>query len=85
MSTNYSALRSSLHSLKLTSQFTSTPVEHAKAYDSFFGDNKDKKPKIQHQKLSAVAYIGATSPDTKAVTSSSAPLKCRIEKAMMIR
>jgi hypothetical protein len=72
MSTDCSALWSSLRTLELTSQFTSTPVEPAKYHSSIFGDRKDHK---RHQKLaSALAHIGASSSDAKTVTACSVEL-----------
>jgi hypothetical protein len=64
MSTNCSVLWSSLRTLELTSEFTST-LEPAKAYCTP-GDSK------RNQKLaSALAHIGATSSDEKTVTACS--------------
>jgi hypothetical protein len=70
MSENYSALWSSLRTLELTNQFTTTFVEHARGYDTFYGDNiEDKKHDTRYNKLaSALALIGAISPDAKTVT-----------------
>jgi hypothetical protein len=58
------------HVVGLTAyQFTSTSVEPAKGYDTFFGN---KKHHMRHQKLaSGLALIGATSPDAKTVTACS--------------
>jgi len=73
MSTNFSALWSSLCTLELTRRYTSTPAEPDHAYKtSFFRDTKDKKLHKQHQKLaSALAYICATSPGAENVTACS--------------
>jgi len=66
MSTEHSALWSALRTLELTRQFTSARVEAAKAY------HPDKTIHRRHQKLaSALALIGASSPDAKTVTACS--------------
>jgi hypothetical protein len=70
---NYSALWSSLRTLELTNQFTTTSVEPAKSYETFYGDYKeDQKHHMRHKKLaSGLALINATSPDAKTVTACS--------------
>jgi hypothetical protein len=76
MSTEHSALWSALHTLELTRQFTSPRVEAAKAYHTNIPgknfDDADQAIHLRHQKLaSAVALIGASSPDAKTVTACS--------------
>jgi len=73
MSVKYSALWSSLRTLELTRQFTSTHADPAKSYyASFPRDDSDKKVHRRHQKLAtALAHIGASSPDAKTVTACS--------------
>jgi hypothetical protein len=73
MPTNDSAIWSSLRTLKLTRQFTSAHVEPSKAYHAYIpGGDTDKVIHRHHQKLaSALALIGANSPDTKSVTACS--------------
>ena len=76
MSTEHSALWSALRTLELTRQFTSARVEAAKAYHPNVPgktlDDADKTIHRHHQKLaSALALIGASSPDAKIVTACS--------------
>ena len=75
MSTEHSALWSALRTLELTRQFASPRVEAAKAYHiNIPGKNFDDADKAIHrrQKLaSAVALIGANSPDARPVTACS--------------
>lgn len=68
-----SALWSSLRTLELTRQLTSTHEDPAKFYHtSFPGHHSDKKVHKRHQKLAtALAHIGASSPDAKTVTACS--------------
>jgi hypothetical protein len=73
MSTNCSALWSSLRTLELTSHFTSksTPEEFAEAY---YDSIPEKHHKQHHKFASALAYIGATSSDSESVTACSVEL-----------
>jgi hypothetical protein len=76
MSTEHSTLWSALRTLELTRQFTSARVEAAKAYHTnvpgkTLGD-ADKTIHQRHRMLaSALALIGASSPDAKTVTACS--------------
>jgi hypothetical protein len=76
MSTEHSALWSALRTVELTRQFTSARVEAAKAYHTNVPgktlDDANKTVHRRHQKLtSALALIGASSPDVNTVTACS--------------